>query len=267
MARAKKIAMLFLCAALALTGCDAFDKSAQNEYEAATKHWNAGEYQAAARRYLALAREHPYSTRADDALYWVGVTQFLYLGETDKSLQTLRLLLKRYPRRDMAPQAQWYVAHHIYEQGYNDYDRAIEEYRKAARYSDPEVREKSLYSLADCLFRVGKVDEARTVWMQQVDEFPAGPQVKLAYFRLGTTAFSKGELDEAKIFYRKTIDGNPDQELVVKAKFALAGCLESGDEPAEALKLYRDIESAYPNPEALQIKIKALETRIFKKSY
>jgi TolA-binding protein len=103
--------------------------------------------------------------------------------------------------------------------------------------------------------------------MQQVEEFPGGQQVKLGYFRLGTAAFSKGELDEAKIFYRKTIDGNPDPELVVKAKFALAGCLESGDELAEALKLYKEIEPAYPNPEAIQIKIKALETRIFKKSY
>ncbi len=263
----KKLASLFLCAALALTACDTFDKAAQNEYEAATKRWNAGEYQTAARMYLELVKEHPYSSRADDALYWVGVTQFLYLGETDKSLQTLRLLLKRYPRRDMAPQAQWYIAHQIYEQGYNDYERATEEYRKAAQYSNREVREKSLYSLADCLFRVGKVGEARTVWMRQVDEFPAGPQVKLAYFRLGTTAFSKGELDEAMIFYRKTIDGNQDQELVVKAKFALAECLESGDELAEALKLYKEIGPSYPNPEAIQIKIKALETRIFKKSY
>ena len=267
MTRVKTLALLFFCAAIALAGCDAFDKAAQNEYEAATKHWNAGEYQTAARMYLALVKNHPYSTRADDALYWVGVTQFLYLGETEKSLQTLRLLLKRYPRRDMAPQAQWYIAYHIYEQGYNDYDRAIEEYRKAARYTNREVREKSLYSLADCLFRTGKADEARAVWMRQVDEFPAGSQARLAYFRLGTTAFSKGELDEAKIFYRKTIDGNPDQELVVKAKFALAGCLESGDAQAEALKLYKEIEPAYPNPEAIQIKIKALETRIFKKSY
>jgi len=40
--------MLLLCAAIGLTGCDAFDKAAQNEYEAATKRWNAGEYQTAA---------------------------------------------------------------------------------------------------------------------------------------------------------------------------------------------------------------------------
>ena len=262
----KKLAMLFLFIGVVLAGCDAFDKTAQNEYEAATKRWNAGEYQTAVRMYVALVKEHPYSSRADDALYWVGVTQFLYLGETDKALQTLRLLLKRYPHRDMAPQAQWYIAQ-IYELGYSDYERAIEEYRKAAEYTNRDVREKSLYSLADCLFRVGKTDEARDIWMRQVGEFPSGPQVKLGYFRLGTTAFSKGELDEAKIFYRKTIENNGDSELVVKAKFALAGCLEAGDELSEALKLYKEIEPVYPNTEAIKIKIKALETRILKKSY
>ena len=266
MAMRKTLVILVLLAGIVLTGCDALDKTAQSEYEAATKRWNAGEYQTAARMYVSLVKEHPYSSHADDALYWVGVTQFLYLGETDGALQTLRLLLKRYPRRDMAPQAQWYIAQ-IYELGYSDYGRAIEEYRKAAEYTSPEVREKSLYSLADCLFRVGKADEARAVWMRQVTEFSTGPQVKQGFFRLGTAAFSKGELDEAKIFYRKTIDNNTDGELVVKAKFALAGCLEAGDELTEALKLYKEIEPTYPNSEAIQIKIRALETRIIKKSY
>jgi len=261
-----KKAVIVLLLALLLAGCDVFDKTATNEYEAATKRWNAGDYATAARMYFALVKEHPHSSRADDALYWAGVTQFLYLGQTEQALQTLQLLLKRYPRRDMAPQAQWYIAQ-IYELGYSDYRRAVEEYRKAIEYPDREVKEKSLYSLADCLFRIGKTDEAREVWMRQVADFPGGPNVKLGYYRLGTTAFSKGELEKAEAFYRKALENNPDSELAVKAKFALAGCLESGDRLTEALKLYKEIEPAYSNKEAIQIKIKALETRIIKKSY
>jgi len=251
---------------LCLAGCDVFDKAASNEYEAATKRWNAGDYQTAVGLYFALVKEHPSSPKADDALYWAGVTQFLYLGETDKALQTLRLLLKTYPRRDMAPGAQWYIAQ-IYELGYSDYGRAIEEYRKAAAYSNREVREKSLYSVADCLFRIGKIEEARETWMRQVTEFPNGPQSRLAYFRLGTAAFSKGELDVSEQFYRKALEQNTDKELVIKAKFALAECFELGDNLKEALTLYRDLEPVYPNPEAIHIKIRALENRILKKSY
>ncbi len=97
--------------------------------------------------------------------------------------------------------------------------------------------------------------------MRQVSEFPSGPQITLAYFRLGTTAFSKGELEKAEMFYRKTLENNTDSELVIKAKFALAGCLEAGDNLADALKLYKEIEPVYPNLEAIQIKIKALETQ------
>ena len=261
----KKLLIVLLLVVLP-AGCDVFDKTAINEYEAATRKWNAGDYPTAVRMYFDLVKEHPHSSRADDALYWAGVTQFLYLGQTEKALQTLQLLLKRYPHRDMAPQAQWYIAQ-IYELGHSDYTRAVEEYRKAAAYSDREVKEKSLYSLADCLFRTGKIDEAKDVWTRQVTEFPKGPNVRPGYYRLGTTAFSKGELDEAEAFYRKTLENNADRELVVKAKFALAGCLEAGDNLTEALKLYKEIEPAYSNKEAIQIKIKALETRIFKKSY
>lgn len=201
----KKIFFLFLLPALCLCSCNTFDKKATDQYEAATKRWNNGEYQLAARMYLGLVKDHPFSARADDALYWVGVTQFLYLGQTDQALETLGLLLKRYPHRDMAPQAQWYIAQ-IMELGFSDYDKATGEYRKAAEYStNREVREKSLYSLADCLFRVGKIEEAREIWTLQTKEFPAGPQANLGYFRLGTTAFSKGELEAATVFIEKRL--------------------------------------------------------------
>ena len=261
----KRLVIVFLLG-IVLTGCDAFDKAAINEYEVATKQWNAGDYQNAVKQYFVLVQEHPSSSRADDALYWAGVTQFLYLGETEKALQTLRLLLKRYPQKDMAPAAQWYIAQ-IYELGYSDYERAAVEYRKAAEYSNREVREKSLYSLADNLFRLGKQDEARDIWMRQVTEFPNGPQSRIAYYRLGTAAFAKGDLKKAEEFYRKTIENSIDQELAVKAKFALAGCFEAEDNLAEARRLYKEIEPLYSNPEAIHVKIRALETRIVKKSY
>jgi len=262
----KRAVLVLLFGMSLLAGCDAFDKAAQNEFEAATKRWNAGDYQNAVNLYFELVKKHPSSERADDALYWAGVTQFLYLGETEKALQTLRLLLKRYPNRDMAPLAQWYIAQ-IYELGYSDYDRATVEYRRAAEYPNRDVKEKSLYSLADNLFRLGKRDEARDIWTRQVSEFSQGAQSRLAYYRLGTAAFAKGELKNAVMFYRKTLENDNDQELVIKAKFALAGCFEADDNLAEALKLYREIAPSYANPEAIQIKIRALEARIVKKSY
>jgi TolA-binding protein len=261
----KKLAIMILLGSL-LAGCDVFDKAAINEYEAATKRWNAGDYQNAVVMYFTLVKEHPYSSRADDALYWAGVTQFLYLGETEKALQTLRLLLKRYPRRDMAPSAQWYIAQ-IYELGFSDYGRAAEEYRKAAAFSNREVREKSLYSLADNLFRLGKQEDARDIWIRQVKEFPNGPQSRIAFYRLGTAAFAKGELDNAVLFYQKTLENNTDKELAIKAKYALAGCFEAADNLTEALSLYKEIEPVYSNAEAIQIKIRALEKRIIRKSY
>jgi TolA-binding protein len=261
----KKILLVFLIGIM-LAGCDVFDKAASNEYEAATKRWNAGDYQAAVGLYFELVKAHPSSPQADDALYWAGVTQFLYLGESEKALQTLRLLLKTYPRREMAPHAQWYIAQ-IYELGYNDYGRAIEEYRKAAAYSNRDVREKGLFNVAECLFRTGKIQEARETWLRQVAEFPDGPQSRLAYFRLGTAAFSKGELDQSEQFYRKAIEHNNDKELLIKAKFALAESLELGDRLTEALAIYKEIEPLYPNPEVIQIKINALKHRIAKKSY
>lgn len=256
--------LLALC--LLAAGCEAFDRDAREEYEEATKHWDGREYQTAVTLYIKLVKEHPFSPLADNALYWVGVTQFLYLNETDKAVETLRLLLKKYPRRDMAAAAQLQIAE-ICELGYNDYPRAIEEYRRAAAYADKDVRERSLYSLADNLFRVGRTDEARDTWITQVKEFPHGSRADIALYRLGTTAFSAGRIDEAEAYYRRSLEVSKDPEIAVKAKFALAQCLEAKESLREALALYKELEPSYANKEALQIKIRALETRIFKKSY
>lgn len=255
-----------LLAAALVSGCDAFDRDAMEEYDAATRRWNEGDYRAAVAMYDSIAMNHPFSPRADNALYWAGVTRFLYLGETERGLQTLRFLLKRYPRRDMASQAQYTIAQ-IYELGYNDYERAAAEYRRGAEYTDREVREKSLYGLADNLFRLGKVGEACDTWLRQVEEFPRGPNAELAYYRLGTASFAKGAIDEAEAYYRKALDISTDHELAVKTKFSLAGCLEAREDLTGALKLYKEIAAEYPNREAIDIKIKALETRIIKKSY
>jgi TolA-binding protein len=251
---------------LLLGACELFDKQAATEYEAATKRWYAGEYQTAVSMYINLVKQHPHSSYADNALYWVGVTQFLYLGETDKALETFRLLLKKYPRRSMAPAAQFYIAE-IYELGYNDYPRAIEEYRKASQYSDREVRERGLYSLADNLFRVGKIAEAQGIWLTQVKEFPRGSRADIAFYRLGTTSYSRGKIDEAERFYRSSLAVSKDKEIAIKAKLALAQCLEAEENLKEALALYREVEPEYPNKEAIAITIKALEKRIVKKSY
>ncbi len=262
---ARLFVVSFLVVAM-LSACRAFDRQATDEYEAASKRLAAGEHQAAVSQFIALVKNHPFSPHADNALYWAGVTQFLYLGETEKALSTLRLLLKKYPRRDTAPAAQLYIAE-IYELGYNDYARAIEEYRKASSYPDRDVREQSLYSLADNLFRVGKIDEAQNTWLTQVKEFPSGGRADIALYRLGTTSYSRGQLVEAESYYRRSLHVSKDEEIGIKAKFALAQCLEAEENLKEALAIYKELEPVYPNQDAIRIKMRALETRILKKSY
>lgn len=264
----RAVFVLALAAGLfgAPAGCDLVDRRVAEKYEAATKQWNEGDYRNAVANYIALVKEHPRSQYADNALYWIGMTQFLYLGETDKALQSLRLLLKKYPRRDMAPAAQLAIAE-IYELGYNDYPRAIEEYTKASGYSDKEIRERSLFSIGENLLRMKKADEASNAWKRQVQEFPAGKRADVANFRLGTMAFAKGEIDEAEAFYRRTLQISQDAELAMNATFSLAECLEAKESLQEALALYRTLEPQYQNKDVIQIKIKALETRILKKSY
>ena len=106
-----------------------------------------------------------------------------------------------------------------------------------------------------------------STWRTQVKEFPRGGKADLAFYRLGTTAFSKGHIEEAENYYRRSLEVSKDKETVVKAKFALAQCLEASENLKAALAIYQELEPEYQNKDAIQIKIRALETRIIKKSY
>lgn len=75
-----------------------------------------------------IVNQAVYETLRPRALFWLGVTYY-ESGEFDASLAALRRFLKEYPDEGMRPDVQRQLGH-VYEFGYREYPRALEEYEK-----------------------------------------------------------------------------------------------------------------------------------------
>jgi len=67
--------------------------------------FSRGEFDAAQREFEAVAREHPESEAAPEAVYWTGVSSYKGSGKPDPLKQTATQLRERYPRSEWTKKA------------------------------------------------------------------------------------------------------------------------------------------------------------------
>ncbi len=101
------------------------------------------------------------------------------------------------------------------------------------------------------LFDSGKFEEARAVFLKQLEKNPLDPE---ALYYLGKLSY---EAPRAKAFFKKLIDSHPGHDLADDAAFELAEAVFAGPDGLylSARKLYQDFTSTYVNsslvPQAL----------------
>ena len=86
-----------------------------------------------------------------------------------------------------------------------------------------------------------------------------------ALYSLSTVYADQGESKQAeeKLFQLTTMQTAPEQ-IKVEGLFMLADLMEEQGKYKEALELFSSIEKTYPNPQAVEIRIKGLEGKVKK---
>jgi len=120
-------------------------------FQEATLLYDAGEFEAAADRYVALVDQAPDDPNADRALNNAAVA-YENVGRFGSASQTYRRIYEKYPDSEFADDA-------LLRTGYNhsrffEFDEAVTSYQKLAedvRYKDSEHREIALWNAADLL--------------------------------------------------------------------------------------------------------------------
>jgi len=112
-------------------------------------------------------------------------------------------VLRKYPRSDVAPESQYYVA--IILQAGGEYEKALEKWRARPRIEgDPRAVEVDYY-IGRCLEMLGKDGEAAAQYERVALSRASGGFASLAKTGLGRTAESAGDLEEAHAFYEEAV--------------------------------------------------------------
>ncbi len=223
-----------------------------------------GDHREAARLYKKLQRRHPYSPKADDALYQLGLIRRLHLKSYPEAILAFLLLEKDYPDSPLAAKALQQAAE-IYKNQLLDYPRALVIYQKLFDRGGNEAA-TAQYQVADCYFRLNNFEQARIEFESLLKNYPHSPGSAEAHYRLAVILALEGEEKMAMERFAEMEKLWPESSYTIEARFARAGILEDRDDLRGALKLLEELRGSYPNGDILKQRINQVKTRIRKKA-
>lgn len=108
-----------------------------------------------------------------------------------------------------------------------DYEASAELYQELSVKADYEMKVENLRDYAVCLARLGRLDEAATVFVMLTDQ---GASADVTGYVLGETYYAKQDYGNAAVEFRKVLEGTEDETLRRRCYNSLAETYrESGD--------------------------------------
>lgn len=266
------LAAVFAFAALLGSGCT-IQSSISNRYLTAEKLWTEKNYAAAVTEFDRIVKENPDSTIGLQALWRASMTRTLFLNQQEAALQGFEMFLERASSSQLAPDAQKEIGE-IYFNKLNQYSKAIDVYQRmidSKKFSEDDEA-LFLFRIARAHFLTGRLKKAIEIEESFATRYPKSPLNKKVTLELANAWYALG--DTEKTAYPKAlklyqdlakITEGKDPGLYLDAKFGEAATLEELDRLEEALVLFKSIETTYPAPNVVKVRMIRLEERMSKK--
>lgn len=188
-------------------------------FQEATLLYEAGEFEAAADRYVALVDQAPDDPNADRALNNAAVA-YENIGRFSSASQTYERIYSKYPDSEFADDA-------LLRTGFNhsrffEFDEAVGSYLKLAedaRYKDSEHREIALYNAAELLDNLQDYKKSAAMFGRFADKSSDKVKAADALFRaaqvLGKTTDQRGTIKAYELFLARygSEAGNADKAV------------------------------------------------------
>lgn len=231
----------------------------QRLFDAAAKQESIGEVIPAQQLYQQLYENYPESELAAESLL-----RTAKIWQYDRQQDQLALLgylqLEHdFPEHPLARPAQEAAAH-IIKYSLRDYSRAIGYYQRLLEQPAGN-RDRYLYEVADCYFRLDNYSQARIELETLIEEQPESALLPDVLYRKGGLLLLENRLAEAREDWQSLVEKFPDSSYSIQARFNLAKLLEEEDRLQDAMELYLQLEN-FPRPALLEEKIEHLKQRI-----
>ena len=244
---------------------------------------NAARYEKA----LTFYKMGKYKEAVDDAIkmkmapdaakdaYWLLAECYAELKDEDNAIQYYRLIVRDFPKSDVACDATYRLAHHL--QGKGDLKEASRYYvTTAVNFPESPLAPMALFASAVCLNKLNQFEGAIRDWAMVIQKYPTNslaeeshyqkgvaetrlkqdaaailsfgalvkkfPQSKFTadgHYWLGMLLKEGGKLKEAEDELRLALQANPSKEIQRETQFQLALLLQKGGKPDEAAGLFQ----------------------------
>lgn len=118
-----------------------------------------------------------------------------------------------------------------------EYDGAAELYQQLSEKSGYEMKVENLRDYAVCLARLGRLDEAATIFVLLTDQ---GASADVTGYVLGETYYAKGDYENAAREFRQVLDATEDEVLLRRCYNSLAETYRESGDYAASIDLLED---------------------------
>ena len=251
---------------VSITVLQFFLSCAQYTFYKAEKNFRKQEYYLAIESYVRFAQKNADHKRAAEALYKAAKIQENVLHQALAANKSYKALVKKFPVGPYTLKAQQALAD-IQKKILKDYDEAIVEYEKLLEIA-PDYKNKlqvKLY-LAECYSHLGQYQQAHIEYLNILEGYKQSVSPETIYFAIANNAYVGSMFKVAIEYYIKVLETDPDKYKRGEVLFNLAASYEESDDFKKAKENYIKAKAYYPNPKAVDIRIKSLRKRRYKKN-
>jgi cellulose synthase operon protein C len=201
-----------------------------------------GEFDAAAKKYIALVDEDPKNEFADKALNNAAVC-YENTRRFESALKLYERIFREYPNSKLADAALFRVA--VNAENSYDFDKAVDNYQRLVKeYPASKNREAALFNAGRLLEGQQRYREAAQAFTRYVELFPTAEdapknqyRVALLYEKQGDP---KGEIAALQAFVKKFSSKPQQAELVVDAEKRIGEAYQKLGDDRAARKAYEE---------------------------
>jgi TolA-binding protein len=252
---------LLLAVCLGVAACSGDTRIYQLSNKAKTL-WERGEYDEAARAFVALTEVAPTSNLTEESLFWAGCLYQYYLNNPTQATRYYQQLTLRYPDGEYYNQARKNLAD-VFEQDPNTIYRALQIYQQLLRERELRAEhEKFQYKVALLNLQLGRTEQARYELRKFLINFPRAKDRAQAFYLVGFSFYLERRPRVAMAVMQRTAKDFPESPVASQAQFFMADTLEEQGNLQEALKAFQGLVGKYHNPKIVEKRIQTLEARI-----
>ncbi len=260
-----------LASGLALSVVSCSIQGHSERFLEAEELWSKKNYSAAVADFDWVVKEDPSGSLGLQALYRASTTRTLFLGEHERALSGLKLVIERAPNSDLASASRREVAE-ILANKLNRCSAAIEwiESMLAEQTFGSETEAELRLKAARCQNRLGRLKEASESYEALLlRPVPASlllrAKLELGYVILGRANEDVKLIDQSLFIFQSVADQGKGLPIEAEALFGVANAYEEKGKLTEALAVYESLRKKFEPKIVLLTRLARVEQRIKRK--